>query len=156
MAGDTRFWRKLPFSFAGEGYEPEAGRRAMREAVAIIEAAVAKIAGARVVLAGFTSGARPATRRAARAQRASRRSKSPLSEAQDFWARAAIEGALIEVGTRSLAELKRQRSPLEANFGGALFSVEDPERYRPALVQRFAAASQRADRDALPHPTCRW
>ena len=134
---------QVRFSFAGEGYEPEAGRRAMREAVALVESAVAQVAGARLVLDGFNSGARPLNKSSGPPRTELRGTIDlPLTETQDFWARAALDCALVEVGTRTLAELKRQRSPLEAHFGGVLFTVEDPERYRPALVQRFTARAR--------------
>ncbi len=124
-----------------DGLEPAAALRALESALAAFAAAAAQeLPGARLVLRAldFTSAAKSAKSRD-EAPRITGSLDVPLAADLDFWARARRVTAAHALCRQAVDAAQRQRPPVLAGFGPPAAIVADPERHRPALVERWLA-----------------
>jgi len=130
-------------AFSARIDEPDSAR-----AVAVLEAAVTALAreldaalpGALVVMRGLEwqpDGKSKTRGPGAGVPHATGHLEVPLTDAQDYWARARVLAALNLLTHAAVAHGQARKPALEVHFGAPLTLLRDPELHRAALIRRW-------------------
>jgi len=132
---------RMHFSVALPDTEPERALVVLRGAVEqVIRRVQATYPSATLTLQGF-EGEGPERAKASAASRSTLHGcvEVPLTEAQDFWARAQLCATLTSLAFALAAEAKRARPSLDATLHEPSCVAGNPESHRPELVRRWVA-----------------